>query len=261
MSEVANFNFNRIAYGALRRSRLPAIAHWLRCKLAGRAYVPPAGQVRFGALRRLEPLSRNWGEDRGGPLDRHYMEQFLAAHRADIAGRVLEIGDADQIRAWGDPGRVTHIDVMNLKPGHPETTIVGDLAACDEVPSNSFDCVVLIQTLQLIWDVRAAVRHVHRILKPGGVVLASGPGITPVNRGDSDSWGDYWCWNFTALSMRRLFSEAFGERNVDVKSYGNVLAAAAFLYGMGRGDLRAAELDARDPDYEMLLSVRAVKVA
>jgi hypothetical protein len=37
---------------------------------------------------------------------------------------------------------------------HPGATIVGDLTRADHIPSDSFDCVNLTQTLQFIYDVR-----------------------------------------------------------------------------------------------------------
>ena len=54
---------------------------------------PPVGRVRLGSLRRLKPISPDWGSERGLPIDRYYIGQFLAAHAQDIRGHVLEIGD------------------------------------------------------------------------------------------------------------------------------------------------------------------------
>src|SRR5687768_11068110 len=57
---------------------------------------PPVGRVRFGSLRRLTPISRQFGLDRAERercIDIAFIEQFLVRHRADIRGRVLEIGD------------------------------------------------------------------------------------------------------------------------------------------------------------------------
>ena len=72
-----------------------------------------------------------------------------------------------------------------------------------------------------------------------------------------DRWGDYW--RFTTASARRIFEEVFGPENVSVESYGNVLAANAFLHGLAQEELRPDELEFRDPDYELLITVRAVK--
>jgi hypothetical protein len=72
-----------------------------------------------------------------------------------------------------------------------------------------------------------------------------------------DRWGDYW--RFTTLSARRLFEAAFPPECVSVEAHGNVLAAAALLYGLAAEDLRTKELETDDPDYEVVITVRAVR--
>lgn len=237
---------------------LPAAAQrrlyrWWR----GNEAVPPVGQVDWGGLRRLTPINRNWGFERGQPVDRHYIERFLAEHAADVRGRVLEIADATYTRRFGGQ-RVTHSDVLHAVAGNPAATIVGDLARGEKIPSDSFDCIICTQTLLVIYDVHAAVRTLHRILKPGGVLLVTIPGgCHQVTSWDMEHWGDYW--RFTRLSARRLFEEVFPPANVAIESHGNVLAAIAFLHGVTAGELRLEELDYRDPEYEVSITVRAVK--
>jgi hypothetical protein len=46
---------------------------------------------------------------------------------------------------------------------------------------------------------------------------------------------------------------------VTVDTYGNVLAAIAFLHGLAREDLSDRELDVRDDFYPVVVAVRAVK--
>ena len=54
------------------------------------------------SLRRPHPLRRDFGWQAGQPIDRYYTEQhFLPACRADIRGRVLEIGDDRYTRQFG----------------------------------------------------------------------------------------------------------------------------------------------------------------
>ncbi len=211
--------------------------------------------VRLGSLRRTAPVSRHFGYDRGLPVDRYYVERFLEQHASVVAGHVLEIGDSAYTRRFGGR-RVTKIDVLNIDAGHPETTIVGDLASADHVPSDSFDCLVITQTLHLIYDLHAAVQTLHRILRPGGVVLATFPGITPLS---TDRWAETWYWSLTPLSARRLFDEAFRSENVDVTAHGNVLTSIAFLQGLAAGELPPDQLDTHDPQFPMLVTVRAVK--
>ena len=74
-----------------------------------------AETLDFGALRRLDPFDRRFGGARGRPLDRCYIEDFLLANSGDIAGRVLEVGDAGYTRRFG-LGRVTRSDVVDFVP-------------------------------------------------------------------------------------------------------------------------------------------------
>lgn len=217
---------------------------------------PPAGGIRFGSLRRLDPVNRQFGFGRGRPVDRYYIEAFLARHAGDIRGRVLEVGDDAYTRRFGN-GRVTASDVLHAVAGNPQATLVADLSQAGHLPEGQFDCIICTQTLQYIYDVRAAVRTLHRILKPGGVLLASLPGIGQISRYDMDRWGEYW--RFTTLSVRRLLEEAFPPSGITAQAHGNVLAAVALLHGIAAEEVHAQELDHRDRDYEVLVTVRAVK--
>lgn len=217
---------------------------------------PPVGRVRFGSLRRLRPISSTWGSERGQPIDRYYIERFLATYCSDIRGHVLEVGTNAYTREFGGD-RVAQGDVLHVVERRPEVTLVADLTRADHIPAETFDCVILTQTLQVIFDVPATLGTVHRILKPGGVVLATVPGISKISRYDMDRWGHYW--GFTTRSVRRLFEAFFPTTSIDVEAHGNVLAAIAFLHGLAMEELRPEELDYVDPDYELLITVRAVK--
>jgi hypothetical protein len=103
---------------------------------------------------------------------------------------------------------------------------------------------------------KAALRHLQRILKPGGVLLITVPGISQVVK---DSWGDDWCWALTLQSARMLLEECFPDARVKVEAYGNVLAAIALLEGIASEELRPDELDFRDDEYQVLITVRAAK--
>ena len=216
---------------------------------------PPFGKVRFVNLRRLTPISREWGFDRGLPIDRYYIEKFIANNTEDIRGKVLEIADDSYTRKFGKD-RVNRIDILQLFDGSSNATIIGDLTCADHIPSETFDCIILTQTLQLIYDVRAAVKTLYRILKPRGVLLATIPGISQTY---DIEWGNYWCWNFTTVSARRLFEEWFGPSNVWVQSHGNVLTAVSFLHGLAAEELKKEELEYKDEGYQLLITVRAVK--
>jgi len=231
------------------------VQHWLKTQWQTYKVSPPLGKVRLGDLRRLTPISSCFGFDRGKPIDRYYIENFLAQYSSDIQGRVLEIGDNSYTYQYGGE-RVTKSDVFHAVEGNPIATIVGDLADAEHIPSNSFDCLILTETLQMIYEVRLALKTIYRILKPGGVVLVTIPGITSLC---DKEWKQHWYWNYTTLSARRIFEEVFPSTDIQVKTYGNVLAATAFLHGLTIEELKPEELDYQDSNYEVTITVRAVK--
>jgi SAM-dependent methyltransferase len=241
--------------GLLARALPGPLERRLRAAVLGSHYRPPVGRIDFGHLRRTAPLSRSFGFDRGLPVDRHYIEQWLAKRRTDIRGRVLEIGDDSYTRRFGG-NAVTDREVLHLHDGNPGATYVTDLGSGEGLPDAYFDCLVLTQTLHLVYDVPAALRTAHRVLRPGGVLLATFPGIS--QRSD-DEWAAYWCWAFTSLSATRLFHECFPPAGVTVESHGNVLAAVSLLEGIAADELTPAELAVKDSRYEVLITVRAVK--
>ena len=216
---------------------------------------PPLGGVDVGDLGGTVPISRDFGFDRGMPIDRYYIERFLERHAIEITGRVLEIGGDDYTRRFGG-SRVTRADVLHVREGNPQATFVGDLNDPAVLPANAFDCIVLTQTLHLIYDARLAVARLHRALAPGGVVLVTAPGISQIDRGE---WGTSWFWSFTTESLSRLFSECFGRDDVLVEHYGNVFAATAFLQGLAVEEVDAAKLEPLDKSYQVIVGVRARK--
>jgi SAM-dependent methyltransferase len=216
---------------------------------------PPIGEANFGDLRRLRPISRSFGLNRGQPIDRYYIEDFLARHADDIRGRVLEIKDASYTRRYG-AGRVSVSDVLDVAEENRQATIVADLTRADHVPSDAFDCIIFTQTLHFIYDVRSAIRTLHRILKPGGTLLATFPGISQTSCTKLD---ERYRWTFTRSSARWLFEKAFPAANIEVEAHGNVLVAIAFLHGLAAEELRQEELNYHDPDYEVLITLKAVK--
>jgi len=216
---------------------------------------PPVGSVNFGSLRRVTPISRKFGFDRGEPIDRYYIENFLGRYANDIRGHVLEIGDASYTRRFGGK-QVAVSDVLHVTEGNPQATIVADLTHADNIASSTFDCIILTQTLQFIYDVHSTVSTIHRILKPGGVLLATFPGISQIAE---DQWGDHQYWAFTRVSARRLFEDVFSASNVELESHGNVLTAISLLHGLSTEEMDKTELENRDPAYEVLLTIKAVK--
>jgi SAM-dependent methyltransferase len=168
---------------------------------------------------------------------------------------VLEAGDATYTERFGGSA-VTQSDVLHAT-GAPDATIVADLADAPAIPDDTFDCIILTQTLHYVFDMKAAVSELHRILRPGGRVLCTVPGISQISRWDMDRWGDRW--RLTTLSARELFETSFPADSVEVSSEGNVLTSVCLLEGIVAERLRARELDHKDEDYQLVVTIVATK--
>lgn len=218
-------------------------------------YTPVAGKIDMGDLDRATPFSEDFGFDRGGAIDRFYIERFIRENAAHIRGNVLEVGDNEYTLKYGD-GLVSRSDILHVDSSNVRATYVGDITNIPEIPSARFDCIIFTQTLHLIYDFEKALLTCYRILKPGGALLLTVPGISNIDRG---AWKDYWLWSFTVAAMNRLMKETFNGSSVEIRSYGNVLVAAAFLYGIGLPEIDEGSLLHNDPSYPLIVSVRAVK--
>ncbi len=228
---------------------------WLHKAGLYRNYSPAIGKVYAGDFDRTSPFSTDFGYDRGGPVDRYYIEGFYQKESGSIRGRVLEIGDNEYTLRFGGE-RVIKSDILHVDDSNPAATLVGDLSNAPHIPDNQFDCIVLAQTLHLIYDFKGAIQTCHRLLKPGGTLLLTVPYITPVDHGE---WKRIWYWAFTDKAMQKIFELEFPASTLEVKAYGNVFAASAFLYGMGQSELDKKKLDHHDQHYQMVVSVKAIK--
>ncbi len=211
-----------------------------------------ADSARWRMAHGVDPLSSIWGLDRGLPFHRYYLEQFLSDHRADIRGTVLEFQDPQYSLRFA-PAPIEHLDILHVDDSNPLATLVGDLMQRNDLPSNRFDCVVCTHVLHLIGEVEHAVREIHRMLRPGGVLLVGVPGVSM----DGDVNGELW--RFTPGGLRWLLARVFGGAAVDVCGYGNSLTAAAELRGLVTEEFTPEELEYHDPRYALEVCARAVK--
>lgn len=209
--------------------------------------------MNLGRISSAAPISKYWGYDRGTPIDRYYIEDFLSGHAEDVRGRVLEVQEDDYTRRFGGAD-VTASDVLNLDSSNPKATMIGDLADPATLPEGKFDCIILTQTLHLVFDMAAAVANVRKALRPGGTALVTVPGITRVEPGP----GYEWHWSLTGDSLRRLLEASFDPARVDVTSYGNLFAATAFLHGAAVQEVPRRKLDRFDATYPVVVAARAV---
>jgi SAM-dependent methyltransferase len=200
----------------------------------------------WGNLRRTTPLSETYGFDRGTPIDRYYVDTFFSARRALITGRVLEIQTTDHARRYGSGVAAMH--TLDINPAFNPTYLC-DLAAADIVPSGSYDCFLLPNTLCFLRDLEPALRHAQRIVRPGGVLLATVPVFVPLTADVPDYW------HASADGWRVIAERVWSDCETSVGTHGNCLAAAAAMYGIAVEELMVTELDATDPRYPVLVTI------
>jgi hypothetical protein len=212
--------------------------------------------VNWISLRSVQPVSIVFGLDRGTPVDRFYIEKFLSENKHSIKGDVLEIAESTYSKKFGDQHAINY-QVLHYDNTNSQATIVGDLTDISTLPENAVDCFICTQTFNFIYDFKKAIQGTYHLLKSGGTLLATVAGISQISRYDMDRWGDYW--RFTTLSAFRSFEEVFGKGNVQVDCYGNVLSTIAFLEGISAEELKLEELEYKDENYQLLITIKAVK--
>jgi hypothetical protein len=223
----------------------PRATVWLRSLLRGR------GLPRWGNLRRLHPFSENFGFDRGTPIDRYYLDRFLAANRAAIRGDVLEIQLPDSARRYGtDLGAVHTVDINPaFRP-----TYACDLALAEGViPDERYDCFLLPNTLSFLRDLEGSLRQALRVIRPGGTILASSSAFVPL----VPDMADYW--RLSAAGWREVAERAWPGCAVEVTGHGNCLAAVASMLALAWEELTPRELDSHDPRYPVLVTLSCRK--
>ncbi|SCY09346.1 hypothetical protein SAMN02910292_00853 [Lachnospiraceae bacterium XBB2008] len=216
-------------------------------------------------LDSINPVSRIFGLDRGTPIDRYYIEHFLDTYKPSIEQLNRKAGIRDAIRFFevGDntyskeiaqyyTNVQTELEILDYSAGQ-------DLTDIATLKKDYYDVFVCTQTLNFIYDIKEAILGAYYTIRNGGYLLATmAATITPISRYDMDRWGHYW--GVTDLCAKNIFSEVFGEKNVTVITYGNALAATAFIQGIAVEDLESRELlDEVDKDYQVLLGIVAQK--
>lgn len=239
----------------LRRTIFLSLVNWarkVRASIIRRLKPKPTNLFDRQPAHLLRPISNKYGFDRGKPIDRYYIEKFLFEHQIDIKGKCLEIHDNAYTVKFGG-ARVSQSDVLDINTKNKLANIHDDLKQLTTVPSNTYDCLIITQTLGLIDDYQSTLKECRRIIQPGGHLLFTGSSIGPI----WDLKGSLW--KFTPAGTNHIFSQFFTPKDLTVKTYGNLLTAQAYLVGLATEELTTPELDYHDPHFPVIITVRAVK--
>ena len=210
---------------------------------------PRAFAVRAALRGRHRPISSVYGYDRGTPIDRPYIEDFLRAHAADVRGRVLEVKSDDYARRFGGD-RLAHVDVVDVDADNPRATLIADLDAPGALPVERYDCILLTQTLQFLTPAMA-LPTLYAALSPGGVLLLTVSALSRLDTPDSDRW------RLPPAGLQDLLDTclpAQAERVVEGR--GNAVAAAAFMLGLAVEEMGPRQLEPVDWRYPLVSLAR-----
>jgi SAM-dependent methyltransferase len=208
----------------------------------------------FGGLP-LEPLSDHYGLDRGTPVDRWYIERFLSTRHGVIRGTVLEVQDGNYTKRFGED-RVDQSVVVDIDATNPNATLIADLQLAGALPPDSYDCIILTQTLHLLRRPGVCVANCFAALRPGGALLATAPSVSRV----SPTYPEDDFWRFTPAGIAELFSRHWPS-DFTVSGFGNLRTCIAFLLGEVVEDLPEVVLNDHDPRFPLTVAVEATKTA
>lgn len=195
----------------------------------------------------LDPVSRLFGNERGTPIDRYYIENYLknASKDIDHTDLILEVGEDTYSKRFFPCSR--H-DVLDYSRGM-------DLTKQETLPKDKYDVFICTQVFHQIFEIRKALEGAYYLLKKGGVMLATVCGnITKIAR--NDEYEHYW--GFTKKSIELLAKEVFKD-NVQVENYGNSAIATAFIQGISLEEINWQLLDKKDEEFTICLSITAQK--
>ena len=198
-----------------------------------------------------EPVSRSYGSERGKPIDRYYIENFLQEEtdKLQYAQNVLEVGEDTYSKKYFP--NASRWDILDYRQGM-------DLTKQDTLPEACYDVFICTQTFNFIYDVKAAIMGAYHVLRYGGIMLATVMGqIAQISSNDMKRWGDYW--RFTKLGIEKLVGEVFDD-GIKVMPFGNAPIATAWVQGLCLEDLPDKSLlDISDETYTINIGICARK--
>jgi len=212
----------------------------------------------------LNPVSSIYGLDRGTPIDRYYINNFITKNSQLIKGKILEVGDDRYSQNFKNS--ILSVDVLtkdideNIKKNLDTRSnyFFGDFEQDLNLKNNYYDCLILTQVFQCIYKIETAIKNAFKTLKSGGSCLITLPGINQNSAYDADRYGDYW--RFTIQSAKKIFEVIESEiKDIEVNSYGNVLVASNFLYGLSYEEIKKKNLTFKDLNYPIIITIKITK--
>lgn len=228
------------------------LPHSLRLFI-NRTFIKPRwAYLLFG---NTNPVSMFYGFDRGLPIDRYYIEEFLEQNKQYIKGVCLEVQDDGYCKKYGQD-RVIKQDILDIVSNNKKATIIADIKDLSQIKDFTYDCIVLTQVLQYVDDLDGAIAECKRVLKNQGVLLVTLPSAAKIDP-DAGTKNDYW--RFTEASAKYLFSKYFESSKLEIKTHGNAALLWQSLAGFSQQDTYKKFFKMNNPAFPLIVTVRGIK--
>ena len=208
---------------------------------------PAAHQLDWGTMRRRFAICEWFGFSRGAPVDRYYLDRFVAEIRERVVGEVLEIGGRSANRElYGFPN-VTRYQTLDMRPG-PGVDIVGDAHDPAIHPPDSVDSIVAFNVLEHCEQPWKVVENMRLWLRRGGWAFCMVPNAQRIHAMPRDYWRalpEAVQWMFRDFSTR------------EIRQYGNPTTVIAAYLGIAAEELSRDELDEIHLDYPVATCISA----
>jgi SAM-dependent methyltransferase len=123
-------------------------------------------------------------------------------------GRLLDVAPQDHEGARPFFAETVEIETLDINP-RAGTTYCADLCRTNmEIPAARFDLVVCTEVLEHVLNPFTAIAEIYRLLKPGGIILATSPFNFRIHGPLPD------CWRFTEHGWRVLLAD-FEDLNIE----------------------------------------------
>lgn len=151
-----------------------------------------------------------------------------------LDGSVLDVGGTKngyyQTLFQGKPT----FTVMNISDTYGYD-IKADAEKPFPIPNASYDHVLLLNVLELLYDYGTTLKECHRVLKPGGTVVCANPFLVQVHHNPNDYF------RFTDKALQRMFEETgFKIQKLEPLAYGAFSVAYHHTSWLLPGFLRVA---------------------
>lgn len=183
--------------------------------------------------------------DRGTPIDRFYIEKFVKSKRKYISGNIYEIGDDFYSKKYAQPH--SKFTVLTYKENEPFAKHNINFNKKNSHLYNTADCLIVVQTLNFLYNTKNAISEIRNILKYDGCAIITVSSITPVSLYDYKRWGDFW--RFTDMALRELLLEFFSIEEIEIRSFGNYDSTMFYLSGACAEEVNESILNHIDPEF------------